>query len=413
MSVSNTVVLMQLKSGRWLSMENIVCNGCSLLCDDVSAEISGKTVNSLGLCKLGHTHLETAVLHKAVQAEKDFERAADVLVKGKNILVYGWTHATNEDIEAGIELSTLLNGHMASIVDLGAMQVMEHNINASGFGIDLEYVRNNGEFIVYWGSDPSESLHRHPSRFAVLPRGEKIPEGIESRTIGVVDVRQTETMKMANHRLIIPAGKDADLLDVIISELEEKSSIKDKVLGIPGSELVGFVNGLRKSDCTIIFYGSGIINSGNQDTNLTNIAKLVEVLRNKGKEAYALPMFVQSNTMGVAKTVSDVHSLQRISSGEFDTALIVADDALVHLPGPAAKALAKSQIVYIGPPGGLTDKRATVSIHTTDNIIAGTGTMTRVDLNEIEFRKWKASKEEFTISQTIRKLNELIRKKKP
>ena len=393
-------------------MESIVCNGCSLLCDDVAAEVSGKTVNSLGLCRLGHAHLERAVLQKTAQAERNYEKAADLLVTGKNVLAYGWTHATNEAIKEGIELSSFFNGYMASSIDLGATQVMEHNINASGLGIDLEYVRNNGEFIIYWGSDPSESLHRHPSRFAVLPRGKKIPEGIESRTIGVVDVRQTETMKMANHRLIIPGGKDADLLDVIISELEKKSSIKDKVLGIPGSELVGFVNGFRKADCIVIFYGSGVINSGNQDTNLTKLAKLVEVIRSKGKEAYALPMFVQSNTMGVEKAIAGVHSLQRIASGEFDTALIVADDALAHLPGPAAKALAKSQIVYVGPPGGLTDNRAAVSIHTADTIIAGTGTMTRVDMNEMEFKKWKASKEDATISQTIKKLTELVRKKK-
>ena len=378
----------------------------------MAAEVSGKTVNSLGLCRLGHAHLERAVLQKTAQAERNYEKAADLLVTGKNVLAYGWTHATNEAIKEGIELSSFFNGYMASSIDLGATQVMEHNINASGLGIDLEYVRNNGEFIIYWGSDPSESLHRHPSRFAVLPRGKKIPEGIESRTIGVVDVRQTETMKMANHRLIIPGGKDADLLDVIISELEEKSSIKDKVLGIPGSELVGFVNGFRKADCIVIFYGSGVINSGNQDTNLTKLAKLVEVIRSKGKEAYALPMFVQSNTMGVEKAIAGVHSLQRIASGEFDTALIVADDALAHLPGPAAKALAKSQIVYVGPPGGLTDNRAAVSIHTADTIIAGTGTMTRVDMNEMEFKKWKASKEDATISQTIKKLTELVRKKK-
>ena len=378
----------------------------------MAAEVSGKTVNSLGLCRLGHAHLERAVLQKTAQAERNYEKAADLLVTGKNVLAYGWTHATNEAIKEGIELSSFFNGYMASSIDLGATQVMEHNINASGLGIDLEYVRNNGEFIIYWGSDPSESLHRHPSRFAVLPRGKKIPEGIESRTIGVVDVRQTETMKMANHRLIIPGGKDADLLDVIISELEKKSSIKDKVLGIPGSELVGFVNGFRKADCIVIFYGSGVINSGNQDTNLTKLAKLVEVIRSKGKEAYALPMFVQSNTMGVEKAIAGVHSLQRIASGEFDTALIVADDALAHLPGPAAKALAKSQIVYVGPPGGLTDNRAAVSIHTADTIIAGTGTMTRVDMNEMEFKKWKASKEDATISQTIKKLTELVRKKK-
>ncbi len=397
-------------------MENIVCNGCSLLCDDVSAEMSGKSVNSLGLCRLGHAHLETAVTHKVGSYEKELEKAADILVNADSLLLYGWTHATDESIKEGLALASSLGGHFASTVDFGAMQVMSHNIHSNGLDIDLEYVRNNGEFIIYWGSDPSESLHRHPSRFAVLPRGEKIPEGIESRTIGVIDVRQTETMKMANHRLILPPGSDAELLDIIISELEGKSLIKDKVLGIPGSELVGFVRGLQKSDCTVIFYGSGMINSGNQEANLSGIAKLLEVLRSSGKEAYSLPMFVQSNTMGVVKTLSKektrINSLQRIISGDYDTTLIVGDDVLANLPGPAAKALAKTKIVYIGPPGGLTDKRATASVHTLDTISAGTGTMTRVDMREIKFKKWKASKDVGTTTDIILKLHELVRKKK-
>ena len=392
-------------------MENIVCNGCSLLCDDVSAEVSGKTANSLGLCKLGHVHLETAVKHKITLTEKKLEKAVDILASGKNILLYGWTRVTNEGIKEGLELAKVLGGQFGSSVDLGAMQVMSHNIHSKGLDIDLEYVRNNGEFVIYWGSDPSESLHRHPSRFAVLPRGEKIPEGIESRTIGVVDVRQTETMKMANHRLVLPHGKDAELLEVLISELEGKSSIKDKVLGIPGGELVGFVNGLQKSDCTVIFYGSGIINSSNYEANLTGIASLVKILRSKGKEAYALPMFVQTNTMGVTNVISGTNSLQRIVSGEYDTVLIVGDDALAHLPGPAAKALVKSQIVYIGPPGGLTDKRANVSIHTTDQITSSSGTMTRIDMNQIEFKKWKGSKDDVTINGILQKLLDKIQKK--
>ena len=397
-------------------MEDIVCNGCSLLCDDVSAEVSGKTVNSLGLCKLGHTHLEAAIGHKIVTTNKDLEKAVDILVGAENLLLYGWTHTSNEAINEGLALASILNGHFASSVDMGSMKTMGHNIHSKGLEIDLEYVRNNGEFIIYWGADPSESLHRHPSRFAVLPRGEKIPEGIESRTIGVVDVRQTETMKMANHRLIIHPGSDAELLEIIKSELEGKSSIKEKVLGIPGSELVGFVSRFQKSDCTIIFYGSGVINSGNQDANLTGIAKLVEVLRSTGKEVYALPMFVQSNTMGVIKATlerkTEANSLQRLTSGEFDAVLVVGDDVLANLPGPAAKALSKAQIVYVGPPGGLTDKKSVVSIHTMDTIIAGAGSMIRVDMNEIQFKKWKASKDDNTISDVLSKLKELVKKKK-
>ncbi|MHA2352389.1 MAG: hypothetical protein ACXAC0_00535 [Candidatus Thorarchaeota archaeon] len=393
-------------------MENIVCNGCSLLCDDVSAEVSGKNVSSLGFCRLGHSHLETAVTHKVTSTEKNLEKAAEILAGAEKLLLYGWAHATDEAIKEGMELAKTFNGHFGSSADNGPIQVMSHRIHSKGLDIDLEYVRNNGEFIIYWGSDPSESLHRHPSRFAVLPRGEKIPEGIESRTIGVVDVRQTETMKMANHRLILPASSDAEFLDTVIAELEGKSSIKDAVLGIPGSELIGFVSGLQKSDCIVIFYGSGVINSGNQDANLAGIAKLVEVLRSTGKEAYALPMFIRSNTMGVIKAKSGGNSLQRITSGEYDTVLVVGDDVLANLPGPAAKALAKTKIVYVGPPGGLTDKRATVSIHTVDTITAGSGTMTRVDMNDIQFKKWKASKDDSTIEDVLIKLHELAHKKK-
>lgn len=397
-------------------MEDIVCNGCSLLCDDVAAGVSGKTVNSLGLCKLGHMHLETALTHSVGSNEKNLEKVADILIGAENLLLYGWTHTSNEAVREGLGLAATLKGKFASSTDMGAMKAMAHSIHSKGLEIDLEYVRNNGEFIIYWGADPSESLHRHPSRFAVLPRGKKIPEGIESRTIGVVDVRQTETMKMANHRLKIHPGSDAELLNIINSELEGKSSIKGTVLGIPGSELVGFISGLQKSDCTVIFYGSGVVNSGNHDANLTGIAKLVEALRSNGKEAYALPMFDKPNTMGVIKATLtgkyETNSLQRLVAGEFDTVLIVGEDVLANLPGPVAKALSNTKIVYVGPPGGLTDNRALVSIHTMDTIITGLGTMTRVDMNDIQFKKWKPSKEDVTIISTLIKLKELVNKKK-
>lgn len=396
-------------------MESIVCNGCSLLCDDVVAEVSGKNINSLGLCRLGQAHLETAIASKIVSNEKKLEKAASILMSAKSLLLYGWTYATNEAVNEGLDLATTLKGHFGSSAELGPLQVMSHGIHMRGLDIDLEYVRNNGEFIIYWGTNPSESLHRHPSRFAVLPRGKKIPEGIESRTIGVVDVRQTETMKMANHRLIIPIGSDAELLGTVIAELDGRSAIKSKVLGIPASELIGFVKGLQKVDCIIIFYGGGVINSGNHDANLSGITKLIAALRAAGKDAYALPMFVQSNAMGVTQLAQEhkigADSLQKLTTGEFDTTLIVGDDVLTKLPGPAARAIAKTQIVYVGPPGGLTDKRAAVSIHTTDTIISGSGSMKRLDMNKIEFTKWKASTDDETLIAVLQRLHEIVRAK--
>ena len=111
------------------------------------------------------------------------------------------------------------------------------------------------------------------------------------------------------------------------------------------------------------------------------------------------------------KGKSQASFLQKITSGEFDAVLVVEDDVLANLPGPAAKALSKTKIVYVGSPGGLTDKKAAISIHTTDMIIAGSGTMTRVDMKDIQFKKWTASKDGNTNSDILLKLKGLVSKK--
>ena len=394
-------------------MEDIVCNGCALLCDDTAAEIDNGQVRSLGLCLLGFTHLDVALKHQHSDSVEDLiEKAADLLTSAENPLVFGWSNASNEAIKEGLALTEILGGHFDSTANLGVMQSMTHTIHSLKLDADLEYVRNNGDFIIYWGSDPAESVHRHPSRFAVLPRGDKIPEGVESRVIGVVDVRETETMKIANHRMIIPIGSDVEFLDAVIDDLEEKSSITSPIVGISAAEVIGFVNGFKKSDCTVIFYGSGILNSGNTQEKLSAISRLVEAIRNSGKEAYALPMCTETNLMGVVNVVNEVSSsLHRIMANEFSTALIVGDDPLSVLPGPVAKVLAKSKMVYIGPPGGVTDKKAAVSIHTTDMILQESESMSRMDQVKIEFKPWKGTKQSYTTSDVLKKLQELVQKK--
>ncbi len=393
-------------------MEDIVCNGCSLLCDDIVAEFTKNEVGSFGLCRLGFTHLEVALNHDYSKLIEDqLEKAADLLASAESPLVYGFSSCSNEAIKEGLALTKTLEGHFDSVANLGVMQSMAHSIHSMKLDVDLEYVRNNGEFIIYWGSDPAESVHRHPSRFAVLPRGNKIPEGVESRIIGVVDVRETETMKMANHRMIIPMGSDVQFLDALIGELEGKSSITSPILGIPAAEVIGLVSGFKKSDCTVIFYGSGILNSGNAEENLSAISRLAEAIRKTGKEAYALPMYPESNLMGVVSASKEIPSvLQKITANQFTAALIVGDDPLSVLPGPVAKSLAKANIVYIGPPGGLTDKRAHISIHTTDMILQGSENMTRLDQVKVGFKPWKGSNESNKTSDILKKLHELVKK---
>jgi len=412
-------------------MDDIVCTRCSLLCDDVLAEVGQEETKSMGLCRLGHTHLERVAHFSKTQAisrangkeneiglDDALVKAAEILTAAKHPLLYGWSRCTNETIREGLSLAETLKAVFDSSTSLGLGQAMAHDVQNVQIETDLEAVQNQGEFILYWGSNPVESSHRHASRFTVFPRGKDVPQGVESRVIGVIDVRETETMKMGNHRIIIPHGGDSKLARVLIDDLTGKIPIKTSTLGIPAAILVGLSQALRKSDFTAIFYGSGIINSGKASESISLLGELVQTLRGLGKKAYVMPMWHTPNDMGIIKSANELFStplaidfasgkpkpiedkttLQRLANGEFDAALVVGSDALAILPGQASRGLAAINAVYIGSTGGLMDHRAALSVRVCDDIMSASGSMTRIDMKDIQLKPWIGTR---TMTQNV------------
>ena len=406
-------------------MKDIVCNGCSLLCDDVSAQIEKSEVMTLGACRLGHAHLVSSLgqkikggkirndgKEKDVTLEKALDEAASVLLGSEKVLIYGLTDVSNESIEEARKIAKEIDADLGTSAEMGPQQAMNNDLHSMKLETDLEHVRNFGEFIIYWGSNPTESLHRHSSRFAVLPSGEKIPEGVESRTIGVIDVRETETMKMANHRFKIPIGTDDELLKILKDEMDGTRSISEPFYGIPEVEILGFIRGLKKSDCIVIFYGSGILNTGKSDSNLKAIKDFIESLRKQGKEAYALPMFPESNIMGFMKEIGPMSDsrFSNIINGEYDTILIIGNDVLVEIPGEVAKAMNKNRLITIGGVGGISERNSEISIYTQNAVVTGASTMNRIDMNE--FKLVELGKPTQSMHEVLTKLREAITEKK-
>ena len=386
-------------------MKEFVCTGCSLLCDDVAFEYSNNELKSFGLCRLGHNYLETALNQETAKEPENgaIEKAAELLLSAQNSLCYGWTSSTNETIREGLALTKTLGGFFDTLASLGLRRALKHSLHQNGFEIDFDEVRNRAEVVVFWGTNPAESSQRLISKFAVLPRGDKIPEGVESRTVAVIDVRRTETMKIANHQIILEPQSDTALADSIIGELSKTAPIKDAVGKVSAAELIGFTKNLQKSDCTIFFYGSGIVNSGNADSNLTGLSKIIQLLRESGNEAYAFPITTDCNSMGAIQVCqeitgftgsvdfssgkgehdSQVTAYQKLLSGDIDAALIVGDDSVLSTPGPVAKVLAGLPIVFIGPRNKYTSKKATIALFSGENGIFSAGTMNRMDQKEM------------------------------
>ena len=113
-------------------------------------------------------------------------------------------------------------------------------------------------------------------------------------------------------------------------------------------------------------------------------------------------MFSESNAMGVVAATKDrdIKSsvFHKLMSDDTKTVVVVEDDALADLPGPAAKSLASKQIIFVGPPGTLTGSMAAVSLIFPSAITSGLGSMIRLDMVPTDFKSWTGTIE--TVSYT-------------
>jgi len=396
-------------------MKDTVCCGCSLVCDDVAVAVQDGKLASLGLCKLGHeycgaalnrTRLTKPLLGKdgdsqvPASVEQALGAAVTLLARSKRPLLYGWSNSPSEVVRLGLELARRVHGVFDSTASLEYGDLLAHRlVGGEAQQVSLDEVRNRGEHIVYWGVNPAESHHRHASRFTVFPKGDQIPEGRESRTISVIDIRKTESMRLANHQLILnPVEGDVQLLAALLKEVQGAGgATPDTVAGVPAIEFLSFAKSLRDADYIAIFYGNGLIQAPHAAKSLPLLVQLAAALNTKKRRCVTLPMVAYANTVGAvtacqastkqsfaadfASNPPKAHdgAVKGLVAGEFDAALVVGMDALTLLPGPAAHALRQLPIVSLAPLPSVTSASARVVIPTALTGAEAGGTTARMD----------------------------------
>jgi formylmethanofuran dehydrogenase subunit B len=400
--------------GRYF-MQDTVCCGCSVVCDDVTINITKKEIQSLGLCSLGHaycnsirskTRLKKPLIKadsttlKPVTLKAAYKKANSILSSSKRPLLFGWSNSTTEVSLIGLKLAKHLKGVYDSTASFEYGQLLNHKLFGGETGtVSLEDVRNFADFIVYWGVNPAESHHRHASRYTVFPKGEKIPEGRESRTIAVLDIRETESMRLANHQIILDSDHgDEDFLTNLLSEIKGATgTVPDKIGGIPAIEFLSFAKQIQKADYIAIFYGNGLLHSAHSSRTLPLLSKVVHSLNEKNRPCVTLPMVTYCNSTGVVTTSQSETKIpysvdfnsrppkryQSVSKGllanEFDAALIVGWDAISLLPAPIAKALQKIPLITLSTQPTLTTHKSAVVFPTALTGVETTGTVSRMD----------------------------------
>ncbi len=337
---------------------------------------------------------------QAVSLSAAYEQAVSILSESKRPLLLGWSNSPSEVSSLGITLAKRLKGVFDSTASFEYGRLLDYKlVGGEAEKATLEDVRNFADFIVYWGVNPAESHHRHASRYTVFPKGTNIPEGRESRVIAVVDIRESESMRLANHQLILdPRNGDEHFLNALLNELKGTlGTPPEQVGGVPAIEFLSFSKQIKEADYIAIFYGNGLLHAPHESNTLPLLAKVANRLDKKKRPCVILPMVTLCNSAGVVKTSLEETGLpflvdftsqtpkpypsmqEGLRNNEFDAALIVGWDALSFLPGPIAKSLQSIPIISLSTQPTMTTRESMVVIPTALTGVEADGTVYRMD----------------------------------
>ena len=286
-----------------------------------------------------------------------YDRAAEILRRAKNPLIYGLSRSTTAGQRAAAALAdrlgatidtTASTGHAPSIMAL--QQVGESTCT-------LGEVKQRADLVIFWGCDPLKTHPRHIERYCPPRPG---------RTIVVVDEAETESATVADIFVRVTPGQHWEALWTL--RLAVKGSLRMSPLTPnpspprgEGNQLADLAERMKSCRFGIVFFGAGITKGPNAQRTVEALLQLVTDL-NKHTRFYARRMRRFGDVAGADSVltwqfgypfgVNLAAGYPRYNPGEFtgpdmlarkevDACLLVGGETIQDFPAESARTLAK------------------------------------------------------------------------
>jgi len=401
---------------------DLVCPFCGCLCDDIAVEVKDGEIHEVrNACELGyskiaghHTRYRAPMIRengklKEVSYEEAIEKSAEILASSKRVLYYGWSNTTCEAQKIGVHLAELTGGVIDNTTSVchGPSVIAIHNVGYPG--TTLGQVKNRANLIIYWGCNPLSAHPRHLSRYTTYPRGFFRQKGYEQRYLVVVDVRETDTAKMANKFIKIEPNSDYSVINALRAILRgHEDIIPSEVGGVPKEELVKLVERMKNAEFGALFFGLGLTMTRGRYKNIENAIKLVEDL-NRYTKFTLTPMRGHYNVTGFnivcawetgypfavdfsrgypCYNPGETTAVDVLLKGDLDALFVMGSDPAANFPKEVLKKMAEIPVILIDPFPNATSAFADVIIPSAINGVEAEGTAYRMDSVPIRLRKF-------------------------
>jgi formylmethanofuran dehydrogenase subunit B len=265
-----------------------------------------------------------------------------------------------------------------------------------------------------------------------MQKSKHLPAGRKDRTMVLVDIRETKSVKASDVFLQVRPGKDFELITLLRAMLREAKVTDAQIAetGLSRDECVDFLNRAKSAKFGVCFFGMGLSMTRGKHMNSAALLTLAAEL-NAFTKFVAMPMRGHGNVTGADVImrwqtgypfgITFNRGYPRYNPGEFSTvdvlvrgdtdcAFIIGADPGATMPQPAIDHLAKVPTIVLDPHVTHTSKLAKVHITTAPAGIAAPGTAYRMD--EIPLPLKPAIDSPYlSDEEVLRRINEAVAKK--
>ncbi|MHA1884149.1 MAG: formylmethanofuran dehydrogenase subunit B [Promethearchaeota archaeon] len=430
---------------------DVICPFCGTLCDDLEVDIdiaTQKVIEVRNGCQIGskkyfasnpsdHRYEKPLIKDngsfKEVSWDEALDKAADILVKAKRPLLYGFSSTECEAQGKGVELAEILGSILDNTASVchgpSLLAIQDVGAPTSTLG---EY-KNRADLVIFWGCNPVHAHPRHLGRYSEFVRGYFRKDGRNDRQIIVVDPRNTHTAQIADLFVQVNPSEDYELINAMRAILRGTELDEEEVSGVSMKDIIALVDKLKSCNFGVVFFGMGLTQSLAHHRNVDAAICLVRELNDHTKFLLT-PMRGHYNVAGAnqvftwntgyAYSIDFSKGYPRYNPGEFssvdilmrneiDASLIVASDPASNFPADSVRNLFKHPMIAIEPHHTPTSVNADVVLPPAIAGIECEGTAYRMDSVPLRLRKVKdAPGECLTDKDILERLIEVVKKKK-
>jgi formylmethanofuran dehydrogenase subunit B len=408
-----------------ISIPDVTCPFCGTLCDDIEVLVKGNEIQnarhacrigstkflSVGGAERGHRPLKPLIRRggtfQEATMEEALDEAAQILAESRRALLYGWSATYCEAHAVGIQLAEEIGAVIDSCTTVchGPSELAFQDVGYPT--VTLGDVKNRADLLIYWGSNPMHAHPRHLSRYSIFPRGYFRERGFQDREMIVVDVRKTDTAKIAQQFIQVRPGEDYELFAALRVVVNGGELEAEEVSGVPKEKILELAEKLKTCQFGVIFFGMGLTQSPGKIRNVDNAICLVKDLNRFTKFSIVM-MRGHYNVTGFSEVLAwssgypiavdysrgyprynpgETAANDILLRGEADAMLSIAADPGAHFPANSVRHMARIPFIAIDPHWTPTTELADVYIPSAVAGIEVAGTTYRMDGIPIKLRK--------------------------